>query len=303
MQILTLLSPILLTIVLGVALERGGFFAEGFMAGVNKLTYWVGLPVLVFYSLATAEHGSEQAGPLLLGLVIATTVSIGLAWVSARLLDVKADGVGTWMQAAFRGNLTFIGLPILLTLPGIPRTAAILTMAPLLVFYNGASVAMLLASRNPQAGRMSGLILREVVRNPIVVSSIVGGLFYLADWRLWVPLERAISLVSRMAVPLALLCIGSALVTTPLRGNRRLAVGAALFKTLVSPLIGYWVARSLGLEAGETRVVLLLMACPTAAISYTMVRQLGGDHAIAASSIVVSTLFSIVSLAVILAVT
>lgn len=303
MQILTLLSPILLTILLGVALERGGFFAEGFMAGVNKLTYWVGLPVLVFYSLATAEHGNQQAGPLLLGLVVATTASIGLAWACARLLGVKTSGIGTWMQAAFRGNLTFIGLPILLTLPGIPRTAAILTMAPMLVFYNGASVAMLLASRNHQVGRMSGLILREVVRNPIVVSSIVGGLFYLVDWQLWAPLERAVFLVSRMAVPLALLCIGSALVTTPLRGNRRLAVGAALFKALVSPLIGYVVARALGLEPGETRVVLLLMACPTAAISYTMVRQLGGDDAIAASSIVVSTLFSIVSLAVILAVT
>jgi len=97
------------------------------------------------------------------------------------------------------------------------------------------------------------------------------------------------------------LCIGGALVTTPFRGNRRIAIAAAVFKTLLSPLIGYGVARAMRLDPGETRVVLILMACPTAAISYTMVRQLGGDEAVAASSIVLSTLFSSIALSIVIA--
>lgn len=303
MQLLTLLFPFFLTLALGAALERGGFFAPGFMAGVNKLTYWVGLPILVWVSLTQAEHGDAGTGRLLTGLVLGTLASLALAWAAARLLGIKAEGVGTWMQAAFRGNLTFVGLPIVLTLPGIPRTAAVLAMAPMLLLYNGAAVAMLLASRRQEAHRMGVLIVRELVRNPIIVASLAGGLFYYCDWRVWAPVDQALTLVSRMAVPLALLCIGSALVTTPIRGNRRAVFAAALFKTVISPLLGLAVSRLLSLDPGETRVVLLLMACPTAAISYTMVRQLGGDEAVAASAIVASTVLSAVVLPVILLVT
>ena len=303
MQLLTLLFPFFLTLALGAALERGGFFAPGFMAGVNKLTYWVGLPILVWVSLTQAEHGDAGTGRLLTGLVLGTLASLALAWAAARLLGIKAEGVGTWMQAAFRGNLTFVGLPIVLTLPGIPRTAAVLAMAPMLLLYNGAAVAMLLASRRQEAHRMGVLIVRELVRNPIIVASLAGGLFYYCDWRVWSPVDQALTLVSRMAVPLALLCIGSALVTTPIRGNRRAVFAAALFKTVISPLLGLAVSRLLSLDPGETRVVLLLMACPTAAISYTMVRQLGGDEAVAASAIVASTVLSAVVLPVILLVT
>ncbi|MBL9205825.1 MAG: AEC family transporter [Opitutaceae bacterium] len=300
MQLFTLLAPFFLILALGAALERGGFFGPGFMAGVNKLTYWVGLPILVWVSLTHAEHGTAETGLLLGGLVVATLISLALAWLAARLIGVRNEGVGTWVQAAFRGNLTFVGLPIVLTLPGIPRTAAVLAMAPMLLLYNGAAVAMLLASRKTEAHRMGVLIARELLRNPIILASIGGGIFYYCNWPVWEPLDLTLSLLSRMAVPLALLCIGSALVSTPIRGNRRAVFLAALFKTGISPLVGFGVARLLHLDAGETRVVLLLMACPTAAVSYTMVRQLGGDEAVAASAIVASTLLAAVALPVIL---
>jgi predicted permease len=104
-----------------------------------------------------------------------------------------------------------------------------------------------------------------------------------------------------MAVPLALLSIGSALVATPLQGNVRRAVLAACFKSIVSPLIGLGLARLAQLDPGTTRVVVVLLACPTAGISYTMVRELGGDQAIAAGTIVISTLLSALTLAAILA--
>ena len=301
MQILTILSPLFLTIALGAWLQRSGFFGEDFLAGANKLSYWVGLPILVVISLITAEHGEGGGGRLLVALVIGTFVSVGLAWSAARLLRVKSGSEGTWVQAAFRGNLTFIGLPIILTMPNIPRTAAILTMAPLLIVFNTISVCLLVASRHRSTGSVWPMVTREIFRNPVILASVLGGAVYAAGGSLWLPLERTLIQISRMAVPLALLCIGGALVTTPFRGNRRIAIAAAVFKTLLSPLIGYGVARAMRLDPGETRVVLLLMACPTAAISYTMVRQLGGDEAVAASSIVFSTLFSAIALPAIIA--
>ncbi len=300
MALFSVLAPILLVIALGAFLEWKHFFGPGFVAGANRLTYWVALPGLVLHSLATASHVPTDVGALLLVLIGATLGGIALAWIVARLIGVSAASVGTWIQAAFRGNLTFVGLPLLWALPDVPRTAAILCLAPLLVVYNGMSVVLLLSSRKDRDGSSVRLVARELVRNPVIAASILGGVYFLGDWHMWEPLERTLGLLAKMAVPLALLSIGSALVTTPLRGNVRSALWAAGFKTLLSPLIGLGLARLADLDSGSTRVVLLLLACPTAGISYTMVRELGGDQAVAAGSIVLSTLLSAVSLAAIL---
>ncbi len=99
--------------------------------------------------------------------------------------------------------------------------------------------------------------------------------------------------------PLALICIGGALAVTPLRGNQRNATLAALLKTAGQPLLGWLVARWLGLAPAETQIGLIILATPTAAATYTMVTQLGGDEALAAGSVVLSTLFSAATLAVI----
>jgi hypothetical protein len=113
--------------------------------------------------------------------------------------------------------------------------------------------------------------------------------------------ERTLGSLAKMTLPLALLTIGAALMTVPLKGNRWQALAAASFKTVVSPLIGYGLGRAWGLSAGEMLTVVLCLACPGAAISYTMVKQLGGDEGLAATSIVFSTVLAVPALAVVLA--
>jgi malate permease and related proteins len=70
----------------------------------------------------------------------------------------------------------------------------------------------------------------------------------------------------------------------------------------VSPLLGWLVGRALGLGALELKLVLILMACPTAIVSYTMALEMKGDETLASGTIVLSVLTSLASLAVILAV-
>jgi predicted permease len=220
-EIFNILGPIFMLIALGSALQRAGFFGGGFLNGANKLTYWVGLPALILVSLMKADHSYLAVGRLLLTLILATLLSAGLAWVTARAVGVKQGAEGTWAQAAFRGNLTFVGLPLILTTPGLPVASAMLSLAPLLVVYNGLSVSALLLSRHRGADGISRMVVKEIARNPIVVASIAGAAAYLIDLQIWLPIDRSIEMISRMAVPLALVCIGGALVVTPYRGNRR----------------------------------------------------------------------------------
>jgi predicted permease len=53
------------------------------------------------------------------------------------------------------------------------------------------------------------------------------------------------------------------------------------------------------LGALELKMVMILMACPAAIVSYTMALEMKGDEAIASGAIVLSVVTSLVTLAVI----
>ena len=79
----------------------------------------------------------------------------------------------------------------------------------------------------------------------------------------------------------------------------RWPLASAGLKTALAPLLGWWVGRWFGLDLIELKLLLVLLACPTAIISYTMVVELKGDEALASGAISLSVLTSVVSLAVI----
>ena len=305
MQVVETLAPVFLVIGLGFALTRRGWLHGAFLAEANRVVFWVGLPAFLFISLATAPHGGVEAGRLTLVLILVTLAMAVLGWFVSSVLGVGPDARGTFAQATFRGNIAYVGLPIITGLPAGAdnRTAALLVMGPLLALYNFAGVWLLLASRAEPGAAKVRRIATEVFKNPLFWSCVAGGLWGWFGWPMpkWIVLT--FDTVGAMALPLALLCIGGALATTRLEGNRRVATAAALAKTVVQPALGLLAARWLGLGAGEVQIALIILATPTAAATYTMATQLGGDGPLAAGSVVLSTLWSLGALAVILALT
>ena len=87
----------------------------------------------------------------------------------------------------------------------------------------------------------------------------------------------------------------------PLRGRRTAAFTASVLKVAVAPLLAWPIGWWAGLSLDELRIVLLFLACPTAAASFTLAGKLGGDEALAASSVVLSTALSVLSLSAVLA--
>src|SRR5690606_20272906 len=142
-----------------------------------------------------------------------------------------------------------------------------------------------------------------LLTNPILISCLAGLLVSLSGWSLPSLFQRTLTAVGQMALPLALICIGGTLHATRLRGSLRFALIGSLMKVVLVPAIGWLLAWWVGLSAEHARIMLLLLACPTASVSYVLVRQLHGDEALASSIIVLSNLFAVPAMAVVLAIT
>jgi predicted permease len=272
----------------------------------NRLTYWVGLPCALFYRIAAASPDVAAVGDLLLVGTSATLIAILLAWIAARLLGLPQRSHGTFMQGVFRGNLAFIGLPVVLYAFAGSDSAegsALLAFGPMVVLYNFLAVLVLLFAGGVAKRGMMRTVAYRLLTNPILIACLAGLLFSLADISLPSLVQRTLAAIGQMALPLALICIGGTLHTTRLRGSLRHAFIGSLLKVTLVPALGLLLAWWVGLSAEHTRIVLLLLACPTASVSYVLVRQLQGDEALASSMIVISNVLAVPAMAVALAIT
>ena len=144
-------------------------------------------------------------------------------------------------------------------------------------------------------------MLVQVAINPLLVACVVGVLISLSGFALPGPINRTLGELGNFALPLALLCVGGKIAATKLRGNIRLPLLASAIKLAVGPVVGWFAAGWLGVGRIETAVALIMLACPTAVASYVLTEQLGGDSALSAGAVVVSTILSIASLAAVVA--
>jgi predicted permease len=304
------LLPLILLIALGAVLSRVRFLGAQFAADLNKLAFWIALPALLFRSAAGASEATAATW-WLLGVMLLGTVLVSLiAWGWSRAVGVPAVGQGTFVQSSFRGNLAFIGIPVLaaslVDAPDSIRVPAlasgVIVMALTMAFYNVLAVIVLQASR-PHAGIGAGALIRPIATNPLLLAGLSGLALALVGVRLPAFLDRTLDVLGGAAVPIALLCIGGSLTMTRFAGRRSWIASAAFLKVAVSPLVIGGLAWLVGLGPIEMRIALVFASTSTAAAAYVMARQMEGDESLASGSIALSTMLSAASLAIVLILT
>jgi len=308
MQIINTLLPVFLIIAVGAFLRKIRFFSDEFVAGLNRLVFWVGLPCLLFGKIVTAQYNYQVAGKTTLVMIAGTLVCIVAAYIVAFIIRVRPQAVGTFVQGAFRGNHYYVGLALLMYIfaAADSKTAArmenvtILVLALLVPVYNIAAIIVLLASRHKLDRYVPVRIARETIVNPLFIACAAGIIYSYIFPPLPLVVTRSCDAVGQISLPLALIAIGAILAQSKIAGSGIPALAASIIKVAVSPLVGLWVAHLIGLGVGETKIALLLLACPTAVTSYVVAEQLGGDEELSAAIIVVSTILSIISLSVVI---
>ena len=212
---------------------------------------------------------------------------------------------GAAVQAAFRGNLAFIALPVIIFTLGPENPIidiAILTMIGVIIIYNVLSVTLLVYHGEKQNGAGIKDILKEIMINPLIIACVLGLIWKTTPLELneTGALYRITETLGFGAFPMALIGAGSQLAQIELKSQLKWAFSTAVLKSIVCPLIGYIVCRLFAMSNDEIIVALLLMATPTAVASYVLCDQLKCDPGLAASAIFASVIMSFISFSAIL---
>lgn len=308
MDVLNGLLPVFLLIALGKALTRTTFFTADIARNINRLTYWVALPALLIDKIADASFKSEEVSRISAILIGATVLSIGVAYLAAKLLRIERSSLGAFVQGSVRANNAFVGLPVILYSmsgmhPGLEAVATV-ALAPAIIVYNIISITVLLAHTDKQKRRpteTAKIYAQKLLTNPLIMACAVGLALNAARIVFPLPIQRSLTALGNIALGLALLSIGTALSFKGIRDGLGRSFSAACIQVFVQPLLGLALALMWNLPAFERQILLIYLACPTAVASYVLADVFDSNHELAGHIIVVSTLMSAISLSLIIA--
>ena len=284
-----LILPNFVLIVVGLVLERRFAYARDFWDGLERLVYFVLFPALLFRSLAVSRIDFAQAGWVALAAMAATTVAFGLSLLSRPLFGGDRRMHAAASQCGYRFN-TYIGLAVAGTLfgnNGLTLAAVLLgVMIPLVNFY-----AVAILASHSERGFWS-----ELVRHPLVVSSVAGFAWNLAALPLPGFADQTLALLGQTALPAGLLCVGAAMRFEKGTGPAGAHVWWLAVKMGVLPAIAWGISLWAGFPPLERAILVLVAALPTATNAYILAVRMTGDGRAVATQVTVGTMLSMVTL-------
>ena len=289
--------PIFAVIAAGYAFARIRGLGADAVALLNAFVIWLAIPALLFRAVATAPV-AELWQP---GFLVAFGAGMAAAFVASMVLP---HGRGTGIAArAIDGlaggysNTAFIGIPMMQGLFGSVGPAIMATLLTVCLLF---AVACLLIEidihRDHPPSVAATKVARALLRNPLVLSPLLGGVWNGAALPLPHAIDGFLSLLGGAATPAALVTIGMFLAQPSLPGTSRGLTPLVAIKLLVQPAAT--ALALLALPAMPTvwaRGAILIAALPTGTGPFMVAQLYGREMALASRVILVTTLVSVVS--------
>lgn len=297
LNVINTIVPIFAIIVLGIFLKKKQFLPAHILGPLNRLVYYLAIPAMIFREIAASSFLTHFSPVLVAGtlLPLLAVTGIGLGLVFA--LRIPQELRGTFLQSSFHGNLGYIGFAVcyyFLGKEGLARASIIGGF--LMLLQNILSVASL-QGFSPSSKKDAGFFFfaAKVVANPVIVAVLAGIIFSLSGLTMPSAFERSLAIISGMALPLALLVIGASLTFDLIRKYLSLSLLSGLVKLIICPVLGLILYRIMDLSTFQFLPGLILLASPTATITYVMGSEMHGSTELASAAISVNTLLSCVT--------
>jgi malonate transporter and related proteins len=288
MDTISILLPIFFLIALGYGLKRGNFPKEPFWSSLEQLAYYVLFPALLMTSLTATPLRSLTVLPMVSALISGVFVITFFLLLLRPFLPISGASFTSAFQGSLRFN-AFIGLAILNAVnhkAGIALAA--LAMAVLVPLLNILSVLILTIFAGQQ--QISGKqIFSSLLKNPLIITCVIGITINLLEIKIPLPIHNTLILLEKSSLPLGLLAVGAGLQLSAIKDGLIGIFLATSVKLALFPATVWFFCQWFGADASATLVAVLFTSLPTAASSFILARQMGGDAVLMANILTVQT--------------
>ena len=280
-----LLLPDFTLILLGFVLCRYTPLNRPLWDGVERLVYYLLFPCLLFAAIVRTPIGMGTLAQL--GGVALTVNLVGISLAYLMRYAPGVDGLlhASGAQTAFRFN-TYVALALAERLAGAPGLAWVALLVAVCVPVSNAAAVWPLARHGGKG------VFGELLRNPLIVSTVAGLTFNLCGLSLPDLAATTLTRIGAAALPLGLMAVGAGLRFGALREAPYLAAGFMAIRHLVLPGVAIALVIGFALPRDQQLVMVAFASVPTASSAYVLATRMGGNGGFVAGLVTVSTLLA-----------
>jgi len=300
MQTADLVLPVFAVIVTGWLAGAFGYISRSLADGLVHFAYHVAMPALLFVTIAQEPARSLVEWRFALAFGGGSMLCFVLVYLVVRFAWRRdlASSTMYGMTAAMT-NTGFVALPILQAIYGQPAVlpAAIATLFVAVVMFPATVILLEIDGRGPRGPTADAVALaKQIVLNPMVLSTLVGLAWSIAGLPLPAPVTAYMNIVAGALTPCALFAIGLGLSVEAVRSNLAASAALAVVKLVAMPLLVYGLSVACGLNPLYTIAAVICAAVPTAKTVYILAGEYKVEEPLVASTVSMTTLFSVVTL-------
>ena len=304
--LLEITIPVFLIVAAGYAAVRLRYFPESLIDGVVRYGVTFAVPVLLFLSMTRIDLATAVSPGALVAFFGAGNACFLGMMVLSRLIWRRRPGESVAVGfCTFFPNVVMLGIPIAERAFGPEVMGAVFGVIAFHSIHNYfvGFIAMEMVRRD-RAGLAVALsrAFMTTFRNPLMIGLVSGMVFNLSGLTMpEIPLA-ALEMVAASAIPAALFSLGGVLTRYRLREEASEALTVAAFSLIAHPGLAWLLAGPvLGLGETYVRAAVVLAAMPAGLNGYIFATLYDRAVGTAASSALLATALSVLSVSVWLA--
>jgi predicted permease len=299
--ILNLALPYFGLIFIGYACGKAKGLPEQGLAWMNFFLLYVSLPALLFGITSKTPFAELNNPPFLIATSLGTATAFLLALLAGRLIGRLSlrEAALAGLSGGY-GNIGYMGPGLALAVLGTKAaapTALIFCCDSIFLF----SIVPLLIALTDKGDRhwlhTIGLVIRQIVLNPLIMSACAGALAAGLHLHFPVAIDNTLLFLENAAAPVALFVLG---VTVALRPFGRVpweVPGVIAVKILIHPLAAFGLMLAFGPFAQPWAATAILMASlPPALNVFVIARQNDAWIEPASVAVLLGTFASVITL-------
>lgn len=294
LPIINTILSLFAVIFLGVIARKRGLLPTDALGPINKLVFYIAIPSLLFTKISKAPFHRYLNYHLVVGVLISPVVVFVLAIATGKILGMRKGRLGTFVQASIHGNLGYMGLAVAFYALGEAGLAKAGLLASFLILAQNFLAIFVLqwCCEDRRVGLHPGYFMKNLLLSPIILACSAGILASVGSIALPRIVDNVLRILSGMALPVALLLIGASLSFKTSQRDLSAAALSSFLKLVLVPALGVLIYQWLNVDGNEILPGVILLASPTATVTYVMAREMGGQPDLATTAISVSTLLS-----------
>ncbi|MCK0094983.1 AEC family transporter [Yoonia sp. F2084L] len=297
--LIDVILPVFLVIGFGYVAVWKGYFSDAGVDGLMKFTQGFAIPCLLFRAISTLDLGQNFDLGLMGSYYIAAFACFMIGMLGGRYIFARdwEDSVAIGFCCLFANSL-LLGLPITERAYGVSALEAnyaIIAIHSPFCYAVGITAMEIARNRGGSIAALPGKVLNAMFHNALIVGISLGFIVNLGGIPLPVVLTDAIDLMVRAALPAALFGLGGVLYRYRPEGDMRTIMFVVAVSLILQPLLVWGLAKANDLSDAALRSAILTAAMAPGINAYVFANMYGKARRVAASSVLVATALSVLS--------